>query len=131
MVAENGYSDKSSYIKSGKINLQSSSSIAIDSSVYLLLNNQVIKFTSGLRQDFKLQLPQAELEFDKIYTDDISDKLYLWSKNNSTIYLFNKDGSYSQQISSAILKTADDFVVNDEIKKILLLKKNKIYSIDL
>ena len=131
LVAENGYSDKSSYIKSGKINLQSSSSIAIDSSVYLLLNNQVIKFTSGLRQDFKLQLPQAELEFDKIYTDDISDKLYLWSKNNSTIYLFNKDGSYSQQISSAILKTADDFVVNDEIKKILLLKKNKIYSIDL
>ena len=131
LVAENGYSDKSSYIKSGKINLQSSSSIAIDSSVYLLLNNQVIKFTSGLRQDFKLQLPQAELEFDKIYTDDISDKLYLWSKNNSTIYIFNKDGSYFEQISSSIIKSSDDFVVNDEIKKIILLKKNKIYSIDL
>ena len=131
LVAQDGYSAKSSYIKTGKINLQSSSSIAIDSSVYLLVNNQVIKFTSGLRQDFKLQLPQAGLIFNKIYADDISDKIYLRSKNNSTIYLFNKDGSYFEQISSSIIKSADDFVVSEKLQKILLLKKNKIYSIDL
>ncbi len=129
LVAENGYSGKSSYFKSGQaIKLSESNSIAIDSSVYLGLNTGVIKFTAGIQDEFKTSYPDG-VKLSKVFTTKDLEKVYAWSKEKGSIYILSKDGTYEREASVSISKQADDFIVYNNIAYIL--KGQKIYSVDL
>ena len=67
--AGDGFGGKNSYFASGQaVDLSWVKSMAIDSSLYLGGGNSIIKFTSGLRDGFKLSLPQANFSFTKVFT---------------------------------------------------------------
>lgn len=132
LVTETGYSGKTSYFKTGQaIDLSTAQSMAIDSSIYLLTKNEVYKYTAGVRDEFKIKLPEKEgFSLTKIYTDKNCQKLYLWEKNKGKIYLLSKSGQYEQQINSKVFSQASDFVVLEN-QGIFVLVKDKIYQVRL
>jgi hypothetical protein len=132
LVAEEGYSGKTSYFKSDQsIDLAEANSIAIDSSVYIATNNNIYKYTAGVREEFNLDLPEKEnLSFTKVFTDKNSNKIYLWEKAKGRIYVISKNGQYERQINSSIFSQASDFVVL-ESEGIFVLVKEKIYKVGL
>ena len=101
--------------------------MAIDASLYLGGGNSIIKFTSGLRDGFKLSLPQANFNFTKVFTTKDLTEVYAWDKSQGIVYIMDKDGEFVSQISSDILSKGTDIVVYN--KSIFILLGNKIYKI--
>jgi len=125
----NGFSEKNSYFKSGEaIDLSDANSLTIDGSLYIGFSKFIQKFTSGIKELFKNNFPNKNIQIEKIYTDREISKIYVWDKSNGLIYILKKDGEYQGQISSNIINTATDFIVYNN--KLLFLNKNKIYFIE-
>lgn len=132
LVTESGYSAKSSYFKTGQsIDLSEINSMAIDSSIYLAGDNLVFKYTNGIRDDFKVDLPNKEsLKIKKIFTNKNTNKIYLWDKEKGVVYLVNKQGKYEKQINSSFFKKAADLTVFEK-EGILILINDKIFRFSL
>lgn len=127
---ENGFSEKISYFaKSQSINLEEAKSIVIDGSIFISFPESIVKFTSGLRDGFSTSYPNDNLKLAKIFTDEESDEIYAWSKEDGIIYILSKNGSYEGQIKSSILKKAVDFVIFE--KSIYSVVGSIIYKIKL
>jgi hypothetical protein len=125
----NGFSFKTSYFKMGEaVDLEDANSLAIDSAIYIGFSQSILKFISGVKEDFKNNFPNKNLTIKKIYTDKELNKVYVFDKENGLIYVLTKNGDYQEQISSEVIKKASDFVVYKD--KIFLLLKNKIYTIE-
>ncbi|PJC80105.1 hypothetical protein CO008_02915 [Candidatus Roizmanbacteria bacterium CG_4_8_14_3_um_filter_36_12] len=126
---EDSYGNKSSYFESGQaIDFSSINSLAIDGSLYLAGNSIIIKYTLGLRDGFKVDLPESKPNFDKVFTSKDLEKIYLWDKSKGTIYVLGKTGEYIEQVNSDILSKGNDFVVYKE--EIYMLVGSKIYKIE-
>jgi len=127
--AGDGFGAKNSYFASGQaVDLSWVKSLAIDASLYLGGGNSIIKFTSGLRDGFKLNLPQANFSFTKVFTTKNLDEVYAWDKGQGIVYVMDKDGEFISQISSDILSKGTDIVVYN--KSIYVLLNNKIFKIE-
>lgn len=124
-----GFGAKNSYFASGQaVDLSWAKSLAIDASLYLGGGNSIIKFTSGLRDGFKLSLPQADFSFTKVFTTKNLDEVYAWDKGQGVVYVMDKDGEFISQISSDILSKGTDIVVYNKLIYVLL--NNKIFKIE-
>ncbi len=129
LVADSGFSSKNSYFQSGQaIDLSAINSLAIDGSVYLAGNSVMIKYSSGLRDEFKINLPDNNVDITKIFTDKDLEKVYGWNKAKGTVYIMGKNGDYQEQINSTILSQASDIVVYKD--SIYILQRSKIYKIE-
>lgn len=129
LQGEENFGNKNSYFESGQaIDLSAVESMAIDGSVYLAGDSIVAKYTSGLRDSFKTDLPDKESVFNKVFTSKDSEKVYLWDKNKGTVFVVGKSGDYVEQINSDILNKGSDIVVYKEA--IYVLVGNKIFRID-
>ena len=129
MTTESGFGGGTSYFQSGQsINLSSVNSLAIDGSVYLAGDSVMFKFTSGLQDAFKTNLPDSNINANKIFTSKDLEKIYAWDKNKGTIYIMGKNGDYQEQINSKILSTASDLAVYKN--SIYVLQGSKIYRIE-
>ncbi|MEN9327477.1 MAG: hypothetical protein RI947_285 [Candidatus Parcubacteria bacterium] len=129
IAAGDGYSGKSSYFKGSYPGLTSANSIAIDLSVYLGLTDKVVKFTSGLQDDFKPAFPVTDIQINKVYTSADNDKVYALDKHIGSVFVIDKDGNYQSQVKSAALSRADDFITWKGAAYVLV--KDKIYKISL
>lgn len=133
LVAENGYSAKTSYFKKGYARkLNDVRSMAIDLSVYFATGDNLYKYTSGIPTDFKIKLPveKDSYNFDKVFTNNNCHKLYILDKDKGKIFIFNKSGEYEKQIDSSIFSKADDFItLEGENGGIYVLVKDKIYKV--
>ncbi|OGK10708.1 hypothetical protein A2767_04485 [Candidatus Roizmanbacteria bacterium RIFCSPHIGHO2_01_FULL_35_10] len=129
LVAENGYSEKNSYLKGNAGSIKGANSIAIDSSVYIGLDDEIIKYTAGAKDDFSTSWPEKNVKFTKIFTSTEVEKVYGWDKTNGAIYVLGKNGTYERQINSSILSKASDFVVFNN--SVYVLVGEKIYKIGL
>jgi hypothetical protein len=129
LVAEGGYSAKTSYVKSGKADLAKANAMAIDRSIYVLNGSRVLKYESGNSINFAIKIPGGDdLEFDDIFTSDDIDNVYLLDKAAKKIFVVSKDGEFLKQISASVIGEATDFVV-DQKEGILLLTGDKIIKI--
>lgn len=125
---ESGFGTKSSYFQSGQlINLSEINSLTIDGSAYLAGDSVMFKFTSGLQDGFETNLPDSNVNFNKIFTSKDLEKLYGWDKNKGVVYIMGKNGDYQEQINSKILSTGSDLIVYKDI--IYVLQGSKIYKI--
>ena len=129
LVAENGYSAKTSYFKGGSTALKEAHSLAIDSSVYVGFSDHIFKFTSGSQDDFKTSYPEGSISLIKIYTSKDVEKVYAWNKSKGALYILGKNGTYEREINSSILVQANDFIVYNNSAYILF--GSKIYRISL
>lgn len=124
------YSNKTSYFKSGEaIDLEDFNSIAIDSAVYLSLQDRIVKYLAGAKEVFKVVFPNENIHLDQVFTNKDLEKVYAWDKNNGVIYILTKNGTYEKQIKSNILSKAQDLVFYDN--SAYVLAGQKIYLIKL
>jgi len=129
MSVESGFGGKNSYFQPDQsFNLSSVNSFSIDGSVYIAGDSIMFKFTSGLQDAFKTNLPDDNIDVNKIFTTKDLEKVYGWDKKRGTIYIMGKNGNYQEQVNSKILSTASDFVVHKEI--IYVIQGSKIYKIE-
>ena len=129
LVAESGYSAKSSYLKGEAGSIKGANSFAIDSSIYVGLDDSLRKYTAGGRDEFSTSWPEKKVKLTKIFTSFDVEKVYGWDKTNETIYILGKNGTYERQINSSILAKASDFVVFKDAAYVLV--NEKIYRIGL
>lgn len=129
LVTDSGFSTKSSYFQSGQsIDLSQVNSLAIDGSIYLAGDSVMVKYTSGSRDEFKINLPDGKVNMTKIFTNIDLEKVYGWNKGKGTVYIMGKNGDYQEQINSTILSQASDIVVYKN--SIYILQGSKIYKIE-
>lgn len=130
LVTEKGFSDKNSYFLSGEsADLSESTSMSIDSSIYISAGNTIYKYTRGSKESIDTEFPEENVSITKLFTNADTEKLYAWDKKKGSIYILGKDGGYEREIKSSILAKADDFVVYDDAAYILI--GQKIYKISL
>jgi hypothetical protein len=130
LVAEKGYSEKNSYIKSGNtFQLTRSNSLAIDASLYIGFDTFIAKYVSGVKDSFTIKYPENSISLVKIYTDKDLDNIYGLDKSKGILYVFGKDGRYVKQIRSSDLRKTDDFVVYKN--SAYLLNQAKILKVEL
>jgi len=129
MSTELGFGGKNSYFQPDQsFNLSSVNSFSIDGSVYIAGDSIMFKFTSGLQDAFKTNLPDDNIDVNKIFTTKDLEKVYLWDKKRGAVYIMGKKGDYQEQINSKILSTASDLVVYKN--SIYVLQGSKIYRIE-
>ena len=123
------FGNKNSYFSSGQaIDLSAINSLAIDSSIYLAGDSVMIKYTSGLRDEFKVNLPNDKVNLKKIFTSRDLEKVYGWDKDRGSVYVMGKNGDYQEEINSKILSLASDIIVYKNF--IYVLQGSKIYKIE-
>ncbi len=128
-VTTDGYGDRTSYFKGSYADMNTDSTFAIDVSVYVATDNTVIKYTAGLRDDFKFSVPGDNITITKVITHTDQTELYVWDKKNGALYIVTRDGVYERQVTSSLFTQVSDVEVYNN--KALLLKGAKLYSIDL
>lgn len=131
MAGEDVYSKGTSYFADSQSGiLKGAQDLAIDSSIYVLVDGAVVKYTSGVRDTFKLSLPdKTSPNFTHLYTNKDLDNVFLLDTKTGKMVIVSKAGEYSKQIESSIFKQATEFVVFEE--KIIVLSQNKLYSVGL
>lgn len=131
MAGEDVYSKGTSYFADSQSGiLKGAQDLAIDSSIYVLVDGTVIKYTAGVRDTFKLSLPdKTSPNFTHLYTNKDLDNVFLLDTKSGKMVIVSKAGEYSKQIESSIFKQAIEFVVFEE--KIIVLSQNKLYSVSL
>lgn len=130
-VVDNGYGGKQDWLaKSENAGiLSSSSSMAIDGSVWVVVGDRILKFTRGVSEDFEVgDLGKKFGSKAVVYTDENLDKLYILDSENARIVVIKKTGEYDSQYLSNDFKQATDLVVD---KEIYLLAGNKIWKVGL
>ena len=128
-VTTDGYGDRVSYFKGSYNDMDKNSTFAIDISVYVANSDAVIKYTVGLRDDFKLSIPGENTTLSKVITHTDQKELYIWDKKNNALYIATREGVYERQIVSPLLGQVTDVEVYNN--KAYLLKGAKLYSIEL
>lgn len=131
VAGEDVYSKGASYFADSQAGiLKGAQDLAIDSSIYVLVDGVVIKYTSGVRDTFKLSLPdKTSPKFTHMFTNQKLDSVYLLDTNAGKMVVVSKSGEYSKQVESSIFKNATKFVVFGD--KIIVLSQNKLYSVEL
>jgi hypothetical protein len=129
LKTEDGFGSKASYFESGQsIDFSAINSFAIDGSVYLAGDSMIVKYTSGLRDGFRIDLPDSDFSFNKVMTSKDLEKIYLWDKKRGTVYIIGKTGDYIEQVNSEILSKGSDLIIFKN--KIYILNASKIYMVD-
>lgn len=126
-----GFGKESLWLKE-KIDLKDINSFAIDGSIYLLKNNEVLKFYLGKKVGFALEKIHPQFEkLEKISTNSNFKNIYLLEPKNKRILIFNKNGGLVKQIISEDFIDLKDFVVNENETKIWLLEGTKIIELEI
>ena len=129
-ATETGFGAKQAWLKA-KTDLNSAISLVIDGSIWVLKSNaEVLKFTQGVRADFRMTvLSKPITQVVAFYTDENSESLYLLDNDNSRIVVLKKTGEYLASYLCAEAKAASRLAVSEADKKIWLLAGSKIYEI--
>ncbi|MFH1392356.1 MAG: hypothetical protein ABIG90_01570, partial [bacterium] len=104
-----GFSGPYSWLKQ-KTDFVNPISMAIDGDIYVLDNDQVLKFFRGIREDFNLNLELNQPI--KIFTLPNLNNLYVLEKNR--LLVFDKTGQLISQITSAQFTNLKDIWVDKD-----------------
>lgn len=130
IAAEEGFGSKNTYVKDGNEGLLAgATAIAIDSSVYVSVDDRIMKFTAGSRDTFTTVYPEDGVRIEKIITSEGLEKAYAWNKQNGTVYILGKNGTYERQVKSEKFSQGSDLAVYKNAAYVLV--KDKIYRISL
>lgn len=116
----------------GKEKLSDPVSLSIDGQIYVLESNgRVIKYLKGEKQDFNLEEVSPSFTVaKKIYVSPDLEYIYILEPTNKRLVIFDKTGKFLSQYQFTNLDDLKDFTVDEKTKKIYLLNKTSVYTID-
>jgi hypothetical protein len=127
----NGYSNRSIWLKERGADLTNGISLAINGSLYLLKSNgEIYKFNSGYKRTFESGNIDPVLKNPKkIGTQIDSNYLYVLDPPNKRLVVIDKEGGLKTQYYSDRFDDLKDLVIIEEEKKIYLLNGTEIFGI--
>jgi len=125
-----GFAKGTPWIK-GEVNLENSKSIAVDGTIYVLKNSELLKFANGNKIDLSLTIEPALFAPTKIWTSSESSYLYILEPSSKRIAVFDKQGKLKIQYLFEQLDNPKDFSVLEKEKKIYLLNGTQMLSFDI
>lgn len=126
--AGSGFSDPSSYFsEETPAGLNDATGLTIDASIYVARSSDVVKYTRGAEDNFETVFPNDQVSIEGIYTDPEIEKVYVWDKQNATVFVLSKNGKYERQVKASVLGQAADITVYDG--QILVLSGSTIYAL--
>ena len=128
-----GLGSKQPYLKGEGLDLSSAVSLAIDGSAWVLFDDgSIVKYVRGVKDSFVVTgLDEALVDPIKIYTSPEVENLYILDRQSTRVVVIGKNGEYQSQYRWPGIAGAKDLVVSEELKKILLLTGEKVFSLDL
>lgn len=132
VAIEDGLGDKREYLKS-KADFSEAVSLAIDGSVWVLdKDGRIRKFTQGRPDAFTiLGMDKPFNQPEVLYTDENLENLYILDRNNTRVVVLAKSGEYQAQYVWQGIAGVDGLLASEELGKILLLSRDKIYEIEI
>lgn len=107
--------------------LQDAQDFAVDTDVYVLFPDRVVKFTNGSPVDFQLGPVSEPLkEMKKIR---IGNQIYLLEPIAKRILIYTKRGELLNQVQLPNLTDLKDLYVDETKRELLLVNGNKVYRI--
>ncbi len=123
---ENGYGDGAFYLEK-KEDFGDFSRLAIDGSIWVTQNSQILKYNRGKKENFSIQgLVQTDVAFGEIYTNSDIDNLYVIDKLNGALLVIGKDGVFQKVYQSFEFKKNPTFVVDKASGKVYIATGGKI-----
>ena len=130
---KSGLSSKRSYLKGESYDLSEAVSMAIDGSVWVLFSDgTIVKYTRGQKDVFGMTGLDKEFEEAvKIFTTPEVENIYVLDHKQTRVVVISKTGEYKAQYIWPGIAGVKDLVVSEELGKIFLLTREKIFTIDL
>lgn len=128
---DRGFSERRDYLTADTLpDLSQATGMAIDGSIYVgSMGGTVSKFTGGTPAGFSVQGVDPPLSgVIYVYTDDLSQYIYLLEKQGKRVVVLDKEGVYVAQYAWKDAIIPSMFVVSEAGKKVLLLADGLIYS---
>lgn len=133
-AGEEGFAGKQNWFGEGITpDLSQSVSLAIDGSIWILLENgKILKFTRGAIDSFAVKNFEDGLSKPGVlWTDFETEKLYILENEKARVVVLGKNGEFSFQYLWEGLKEAADIAVSEKMGKIFILRGEKIYEVEL
>ncbi len=114
--ADGGFGEKINWLKDNAT-LNGISDMTIDDSIYVVQNNQIVKFLKGKQTPMTLEDSKTPVHFDKIFTSIDSPFLYALDTQNSRLVQYDKTtGTITAQLFNDALKDTTSFTVDEKNK---------------
>lgn len=128
-----GFSSRQSWLGSGlTLDFSDAKSIVIDGSVWVLGDSDIQKFTFGTIDTFRIAgLPGSLGGAVNIYTNEDSQYLYVLDPGEKRIIVLDKEGKFKAQYISQDFSRAQDLVVSEEERRVIILIDGNLSSIEL
>lgn len=125
-----GFDNGSPWITARTDSLKNAKSIAIDGSVWVLLNDSIIKFLAGKQETWEHdQFDPALSSPTDLWTDVNSQWLYILDpKENRIIVVTKENGRIVAQYESELIKSTVSFTVDEPNRLITIYTTNEAYE---
>lgn len=112
------------------VTFKNPTSMAIDSSIWVLDEGKIRKFTKGKEEGFSLRedLPLSSSAI--IYTDEDYKNLYVLDPQKKFIAIVDKEGNLVKNLELTKAQKITSFTANEKDSKIYVTSDGNIYSID-
>lgn len=128
--ADGGFGDKLDWFKDST-QLSSISAMTIDDNVYVIKNNEVLKFFKGKTVAINFEKANTPIKFDKIYTNTNLQAIYIIDKENSSLIAFSKEGNILAQYKNESIGKATALTVDEQTKTAYIATSSELISISL
>lgn len=132
LKADNGFNKEIPWLNE-KVNLEKTSSLAIDGSIYLLKDSgEILKFFMGKSQKMTFDSPYPPLtKPTKIFATPDLNNIYILEPSQKRIMIYGKDGKIKKQIISETFTDLKDICLDQKETKIFVLNKDQVIEIGL
>jgi len=129
LSAGDSFSSKRAYLQ-GDFKINNPKSMDIDGAIWVVSNNQILKFVGGRRDSYYIRDLEQELgdNMQLVKTPEL-DNIYIL--DNDRIIVLSENGTYKSQYSWKDPSNILDFAVSESTGLVYLLGKSTIYSFKL
>lgn len=106
-------------------------SISIDGAIYMLRANEVVKFFTGAREDWKPYIDPPLEDATKIWTSDEATGIYILEPSKRRVVVLGKPGTLLAQYLFPEGSDLKDFAVNEAKKILTILDGSSLKQISL
>lgn len=117
------------WISDGSRDLRDARSVAIDGAIYVLRGTEVVKFFTGVREDWKPYIDPPLEQATRIWTSDEVEGIYILEPERRRIIVLSKLGALLAQYIFPEGSNLRDFAVDETEKKLSVLNNDRIEEI--
>ena len=130
---KSGLSAQRNYLKGESYDMSEAVSMAIDGAVFVLFSDgTIVKYIQGSKDAFTISGLDEEFgEPVKIFTIPEVENLYILDRQKMRVVVIDKSGEYQAQYRWPGIAGVKDLVVSEDLGKIFMLTKEKIFVITL